>query len=66
MKKVINEYGTKINYDAAVNLMDDGIREELNSKFAPCSEQKFFDEYCKVHAEKYGEEWELAKENPNY
>lgn len=66
MTKVINEYGTEINYDVAVNLMDDEIREELHSKFAPCSEQKFFEEYCKAHAEKYGEEWELAKENPNY
>ncbi len=66
MTKVNNEYGTEINYDAAVNLMDDEIREELHSKFAPCAEQKFFNEYCKAHAEKYGEEWELAKENPNY
>lgn len=66
MTKVINEYGTEINYDVAVNLMDDKIREELHSKFAPCGEQKFFEEYCKAHAEKYGEEWELAKENPNY
>lgn len=66
MAKVINEYGTEINYDVAVNLMDDEIREELHSKFAPCAEQKFFNEYCKTHAEKYGEEWELAKENPNY
>lgn len=66
MTKVNNEYGTEINYDAVVDLMDDEIREELHSKFAPCTEQKFFDEYCKAHAEKYGEEWELAKRNPQY
>ena len=44
MKKVINEYGTKIWYDVAVNLMDDEIREELHETFAPCTDQKFFDE----------------------
>lgn len=63
---VTNGYGVDIDFDIAVNLMDDEIREELNDILAPCTEQNFFDEYCIAHEEKYGEEWELAKENPCY
>ena len=68
---VTNDYGVDIDYDVAVNLMDDEIREQLHEKLVmqsaeDCTEQKFFDEYCKAHEEKYGEEWELAKENPCY
>ena len=64
--KVINMNGTEINYDAAVELMDDEICESLNFELAPCTEQEFFTAYEKAHAEKYGEEWELSKENPCY
>ena len=64
--KVINMNGTEINYEAAVELMDDEIRESLHFEIAPCTEQEFFTAYEKAHAEKYGEEWELSKENPCY
>lgn len=64
--KVINMNGTEINYEAAVMLMDDEIRESLHFEIAPCTEQEFFTAYEKAHAEKYGEEWELSKENPCY
>lgn len=64
--KVINMNGTEINYEAAVMLMDDEIRESLHFELAPCTEQEFFTAYEKAHAEKYGEEWELSKENPCY
>lgn len=68
---VTNDYGVDIDYDVAVNLMDDEIREQLHEELVmqsdeDCTEQKFFDEYCKAHEEKYGEKWELAKENPCY
>lgn len=62
--KVINKNGTQINYDAAVRLMDDDLREELCAQVAPCTEQEFFTAYEVAHAEKFGEEWELSKENP--
>lgn len=62
--QVINKSGTQINYDAAVQLMDDEIREELHAELAPCTEQEFFTAYEAAHAEKFGEEWELSKENP--
>lgn len=63
---VTNTYGTEINYEVAVELMDDDIREELTAELAPCTEQEFFTAYAKAHAEKFGEEWELDKENPVY
>ncbi len=61
---VVNPYGRITDYDAAVNLMDDEIREELHMEIAPCTDQEFFDAYCEAHESKFGEEWELAKENP--
>ena len=64
--KVVNEYGTKIDYDVAVMMMDEDIREELCAELAPCSEQEFFDAYAKVYAAIYCEPWELAKANPVY
>ncbi len=63
-KTVKNEHGTELDWEAAFNLMDYDISNELSYKFAPCSEQFFFDEYCKAHAEKFGEEFELSKKNP--
>lgn len=64
MSNVKNENGKELNFDAAVILMDDDIREELHDELAPCTDQEFFDAYAKAHAEKFGEEWELAKANP--
>ena len=62
----VNEYGKEINYAVAENLMDDDLREEIHRELVPCSEREFFDEYAKRHEEKFGEVWELAKENPQY
>lgn len=64
--KVININGTEIDYDAAVALMDDELCEELNGELAPCTEQEFFSAYEAAYAAKFGEEWELSKENPCY
>lgn len=61
---IINKNGHEIAYAAAVQLMDDDIREELCIQLAPCTEQEFFTAYEAAHAEKFGEEWELSKENP--
>ena len=62
--KVINMNGTEINYEAAVELMDDEIMESICGTVE--SEQEFFTAYEKAHVKKYGEEWELSKENPCY
>lgn len=63
---VINHYGLEIDWDAAVALMDDDIREEVHAELAPCTPQAFFDRYCQLHSERYSEPWELAKPNPCY
>ena len=49
--------GQMVDYDGAVQLMDDEIREDLHSKASAWTEQEFMDAYCKAHLEKYGEEF---------
>lgn len=61
---VYNLNGTKVNYDYAVEMMDDEIREELHGEISPCSNQEFFTAYEHKHYLKYGELWEFSKENP--
>lgn len=43
------------HYEAAVQLMDDELREEIHAELAPCSDIDFLTEYIKRHYEKYGE-----------
>ncbi len=63
--KVINKAGAEVSYNTALELMDDGLREELTSEDWD-SEQDFFRAYEEAHEKKFGEEWELSKENPTY
>ena len=44
-----------IYYDAAVELMNWDICEELHGDLAPCTDQEFYDAYCKAHLAKFGE-----------
>lgn len=46
-------------YDAAVNLMDDEIREELHREMAPCTDEEFLEAYIEAHKEKFGKDFEL-------
>lgn len=41
-------------FESAVMLMDDEIREAVHGGFAPCTEQKFLEEYMQAHEQKYG------------
>lgn len=66
MEKVINQNGKALDFGAATILMDDEIRSRLHDKLAPCEPQEFFSAYETAHMEKYGEEWELSKANPNW
>lgn len=64
MSKVIIN-GKSVDFDAAANLMDDELREHLNSTAAynqddPSSYQNFVNSYCTAHAEKFGEDFEVA------
>lgn len=58
MKKVIAKNGNEIDFEAAVELMDDEIREALHAEGYE-TEQEFFTAYEKAHAEKYGEEFRI-------
>jgi hypothetical protein len=64
MTTVTNTNGKEIEFEAAVNLMDDEIRETLANDGNERTEQEFFSAYEKAHEAKYGEEWELSKANP--
>ena len=59
MTMVVNNNCESIDYDAAVSLMDDDLREELAGDLAPCTEQEFFNAYCTAHLAKYGKEFEI-------
>ena len=54
-----NGINHECDYDAAVALMDDDIREYIHDREAPCSEQHFMDCYCDAHYEQFGEEFRL-------
>ena len=57
--KTIKDYnGNKIDFEAAVMLMDDEIREQLHGMGID-DEQDFYDAYCEKHYEKYNEEFEI-------
>ena len=64
LNTVINQHGKSIDFAAAVNLMDDNLREQIHDDLAPCTEQEFFNEYARRHRQKYGTDWEPAKANP--
>jgi hypothetical protein len=59
MRMVIDWDGREVDYDSAVALMDDDIREGLHATLASCSEQDFFDAYLIAHYVKYGEEFTI-------
>lgn len=63
---VKNSWGVEVYFNAAVELMDDDIRERLHMELAPCSEQEFFTAYCNEHQRIFGEGFALDTRNPVY
>lgn len=57
---VKNQYGKLVDFDVAVSLMDDEIREATHEEGHE-TEQEFFDAYCANHMEAYAEDFELNK-----
>lgn len=57
LKYVQNSEGKYIRFEQAVESMDDELREEIHSQFAPCTRKDFFDEYSKAHFKKFGEKF---------
>ena len=60
-----NQYNVAIDFDTAVNMMDDAIREQIHAEGIDDAQQ-FFDTYAAAHFDKYGEAWELDKPHPVY
>ena len=57
---VQDEDGRTVNYAAAVEMMDDDLREQLHQEMAPCTNQEFYNAYVKAHAEKFnGEKFQI-------
>lgn len=46
-------------YDAAVELMDDDIRDDLAAEIAPCPKLQFLAEYMAMHKAFFGEEFKV-------
>jgi len=66
MTTIINSYGYAVNFAAAVELMDDDIREAINNETIIDDEQQYFNEYCRRHAAEYGEPFALDIPSPQY
>lgn len=52
-----------IDFDAAMNVADPEIVEELHGRLAPCTDQEFYDAYCEAHIDRYNDEFEPDKPN---
>lgn len=62
MSIVIDWYGREIDFESAVALMDDDIRDELVEELEPFTEQRFFNAYLEQHYADYGEEFTILLE----
>ena len=50
----------EIDFDTAVELMDDDIREKLHEQIGfDCSPEEFYNAYCVMHHAKYGEDFRV-------
>ncbi|WP_300882526.1 hypothetical protein [uncultured Desulfovibrio sp.] len=58
---MLNAHGTEINFTAATALMDKELREEIQCRLGPCSDEDFFFAYAAAHYETFGEVFEFAK-----
>lgn len=53
---VYNAYSEPVSFEAAMNIADDDLREELHAAFGGfVSNQEFFDLYADAHRKKFGE-----------
>ncbi len=51
----VDAFGNVHDYDAAVNLMDEELREEVHRSMSHSTPQKFIERYAEKHLEKFGE-----------
>lgn len=55
INSMVTVAGNVVSMAAAVELMDDEIREELAAELSPCTYQEYCDAYSAAHLAKYGE-----------
>lgn len=61
MKTMVRDaYGNTIDFEAAVTMMDDTLREELHRAGDAATEQEFFNQYCEMHEVRFGEAFEAC------
>ena len=65
--RYVNLKGCDMDWMAAVNLMDEGIRDEIErDALGDISAHDYFETYARLHEEKFGEIFELTKANPTF
>lgn len=55
----VNINGQMVDFDGAVALMDDEIRESVNADFDGETEQDFIDRYVAAHRSRFGAEFKV-------
>lgn len=53
MTKVTDTEGNVYDFEYAVSMMDEELREEVHADMAPCTDQEFFEEYVTRHNERF-------------
>lgn len=61
MSRVRNINGALVEFEYAVPLMDDELRESIHASLSPCSEQEFYTAYEQAHFKKYLEDFICSK-----
>jgi hypothetical protein len=54
---VKNKYGKEVNFDKALELMDEDLREKVAYELSLSSDQEFFNKYAEAHKKKFGDTW---------
>lgn len=57
MRKITDQNGREIDFDAAVMLMDDDIRESIHNSGNYLTDQEFYLAYATEHELKFDEEF---------
>mgnify|MGYP000879774136 CR=1 FL=1 len=54
---VKNQHGKEVNFDEALKLMDEDLREKVAYELSLSSDQEFFNKYAEAHKKKFGDTW---------
>lgn len=53
---IVNSLGQEMDFEAAMSIADPELCEEVHAMNLD-TDQEYWDTYCKLHGEKYGEEF---------